>query len=111
MEERTVSALPGIPMILVMLLATGLDLWALGNAMWSTRSPRSARIPTIVGVLLVVCWRGFFVCNPTTVSCSSFSVGYTGTCRDAGAAMDQSLLCEAIGEPAGAQFRDRGSSR
>ncbi len=83
MEERTVSALPGIPMILVMLLATALDLWALGSAVVRAQPPDLV-IPALVGVVLIICWRGFFIVQPNHGVVLQLFGRYAGTCRHAG---------------------------
>ena len=70
-------------MILVMLLATGLDLWALGSAIVHTQPP-DLLIPTVLGVVLIVCWRGFFIVQPNHGVVLQLFGGYTGTCRHAG---------------------------
>jgi regulator of protease activity HflC (stomatin/prohibitin superfamily) len=81
MEERTISALAGIPMILVMLILTGVDIWALVNAI---AHAQHLLIPTIGAVLLMVCWRGFFTVQPNKGVVLQLFGRYVGTCRDAG---------------------------
>ena len=83
MEERTVSALPGIPMILVMLILTGVDVWALVSAV-AHAQPADLLIPTIAVVVLAVCWRGFFMVQPNNGVVLQLFGRYVGTCRDAG---------------------------
>jgi len=83
MEERTVSALPGIPMILVMLILTGVDVWALISAV-AHAQPADLLIPTIAVVVLAVCWRGFFMVQPNNGVVLQLFGRYVGTCRDAG---------------------------
>jgi regulator of protease activity HflC (stomatin/prohibitin superfamily) len=83
MEERTVSALPGIPMILVMLILTGVDVWALVSAVTHAQLA-DLLIPTIAVVVLAVCWRGFFMVQPNNGVVLQLFGRYVGTCRDAG---------------------------
>jgi regulator of protease activity HflC (stomatin/prohibitin superfamily) len=70
-------------MILVMLILTGVDVWALVSAV-AHAQPADLLIPTIAVVILAVCWRGFFMVQPNNGVVLQLFGRYVGTCRDAG---------------------------
>ena len=83
MEERTVSALGGIAMLFVMLLATIVDIWALLGAV--THAEIGAVLALgVVSVGVAVCWIGFFMVQPNHGVVLQLFGHYVGTCREAG---------------------------
>jgi|SRR5882672_351508 len=83
MEERTVSALSGIPMILVLLLATVVDLWALVSAVIHAE-PVAAIVLGLISAVVAMCWVGFFMVQPNNGVVLQLFGHYVGTCREAG---------------------------
>jgi regulator of protease activity HflC (stomatin/prohibitin superfamily) len=83
MEEKTVSALAGIPMILVLLLATVIDLWALISAVLHAE-PVTAVALGLISAVVAVCWIGFFMVQPNNGVVLQLFGHYVGTCREAG---------------------------
>ncbi|HKE45562.1 MAG TPA: SPFH domain-containing protein [Steroidobacteraceae bacterium] len=83
MEEKTVSALAGIPMILVLLLATVVDLWALISAVLHAE-PVAAVALGLISAVVAVCWIGFFMVQPNNGVVLQLFGHYVGTCREAG---------------------------
>jgi regulator of protease activity HflC (stomatin/prohibitin superfamily) len=83
MEERTVSALSGIPMILVFLLATLVDAWALISAVLHAELI-AAIVLGLISMIVAVCWVGFFMVQPNNGVVLQLFGHYVGTCREAG---------------------------
>lgn len=83
MEERTIPALSGIPMILVLLLATVVDVWALISAVLHAE-PIAAIALGLISMVVAVCWVGFFMVQPNNGVVLQLFGHYIGTCREAG---------------------------
>jgi hypothetical protein len=83
MEERTVSAFPGIAMVLLMLLATIADVWALLAAVTHAQTGAVLAL-SVVSVAVAVCWIGFFIVQPNHGVVLQLFGQYVGTCREAG---------------------------
>ena len=83
MEERTVPALAGIPMILVLLVATIVDLWALMSAVLHAEVVAAIALG-LISAVVAVCWVGFFMVQPNNGVVLQLFGHYIGTCREAG---------------------------
>ena len=83
MEERTISALGGIAMIFVMLLATVVDIWALLGAVTHAQIGVVLAL-SVVSVAVALCWIGFFIVQPNHGVVLQLFGHYVGTCREAG---------------------------
>ncbi len=83
MEERTVSAVAGIAMVFLMLLATIADVWALLAAVTHAQIGAVLAL-SVVSVAVAVCWIGFFIVQPNHGVVLQLFGHYVGTCREAG---------------------------
>jgi regulator of protease activity HflC (stomatin/prohibitin superfamily) len=83
MEERTVPALAGIPMILVLLLASIVDVWALMSAVLHAELVAAIALG-LISAVVAVCWAGFFMVQPNNGVVLQLFGHYVGTCREAG---------------------------
>jgi regulator of protease activity HflC (stomatin/prohibitin superfamily) len=83
MEERTVSAVAGIAMVFLMLLATIADVWALLAAVTHAQTGAVLAL-SVVSVAVAVCWIGFFIVQPNHGVVLQLFGHYVGTCREAG---------------------------
>ncbi|HEY7378719.1 MAG TPA: SPFH domain-containing protein [Steroidobacteraceae bacterium] len=83
MEERTVPALSGIPMILILLLATVVDVWALMSAVLHAEVVAAIALG-LISMVVGICWVGFFMVQPNNGVVLQLFGHYVGTCREAG---------------------------
>jgi regulator of protease activity HflC (stomatin/prohibitin superfamily) len=82
-RERNIQALPGIPVLLVLLAAIGLLLWQLIAA--AQADSFGVVIACVVGLVLAVfLLAGLFVVNPNEGKVLQFFGDYVGTARDPG---------------------------
>ncbi len=82
-RERNVQALPGIPVLLVLLAAIGLLIWQLIAA--AQADSFGVAIACVVGILLAVFLLvGLFVVNPNEGKVLQFFGDYVGTARNPG---------------------------
>jgi len=81
-RERENNALPGLPMLLVLLVATGLSIWgvfdAAGESVWLTI------LYVVVTVVLLFLMAGLFVVNPNEAKVLQFFGDYIGTVKTPG---------------------------
>lgn len=83
-KEKTHAALPGIPMIALLLL-TGLIL--LGAFAASSASPHAGALPflcLILGIFNALAFKGFFMINPNEAVVLQLFGKYQGTCKQPG---------------------------
>ena len=80
-QEREVTTLPGVPMVIALVVALALNAWwflnsavAGGNPIW----------PIVVGVLLIFCCAGFFIVQPNQVAVLQFFGRFVGVERRSG---------------------------
>ncbi|MEX1128922.1 MAG: SPFH domain-containing protein [Vicinamibacterales bacterium] len=82
-QERPVHALPGIPVLLVLLVALGLSTWGLVDAARDS-SPLLIITYLVLDLLAVFLMAGLFVVNPNEGKVLQFFGKYVGTAKNAG---------------------------
>ena len=82
-QERPVHALPGIPVLLVLLVALGLSTWGVVEA-GSDNSTLLLIQYLLLDLLAVFLMAGLFVVNPNEVKVLQFFGKYVGTAMNAG---------------------------
>jgi regulator of protease activity HflC (stomatin/prohibitin superfamily) len=83
MQERRISSVPGIPMLLGLLAAGGLIAWQLVAAA-RVQSPATMGAWALGGVAIFLGLLGFFIVQPNQTAVLQFFGKYVGTCRDEG---------------------------
>jgi regulator of protease activity HflC (stomatin/prohibitin superfamily) len=84
-QERQVHALPGVPVLLVLLAATGLCIWgAIADAIKDNDSPMLIVTYLVLTLLAVFLMAGLFVVNPNEGKVLQFFGDYVGTAKNAG---------------------------
>jgi hypothetical protein len=83
MQERRVSSLPGIPMLLGVLAAAAAIVWQVVSAT-KTGSPATMGVWVLGGVVLFFLLPGFFIVQPNQSAVLQLFGKYVGTCRDEG---------------------------
>jgi regulator of protease activity HflC (stomatin/prohibitin superfamily) len=83
MQERRVSSLPGIPLLLGLLAAGGLILWQIIAAA-QAQSPATVGAWVLAGVAIVFLLPGLFIVQPNQTAVLQLFGKYVGTCRDEG---------------------------
>jgi hypothetical protein len=83
MQERRVSSLPGIPLLLGLLAAIGLILWQLVTA-GRAQSPMMMGAWALAGLGIFFLLIGFFIVQPNQTAVLQLFGKYVGTCRDEG---------------------------
>jgi regulator of protease activity HflC (stomatin/prohibitin superfamily) len=82
-RERETHALPGLPMLLVLLVATALSIWGVIDAAID-EAPWLAILYVVVTLLLVVLMAGLFIVNPNEAKVLQFFGDYVGTVKTPG---------------------------
>lgn len=83
MQERRVSSLPGIPLLLGLLAAGGLILWQVVAAL-QTQNVATMGAWVLAGVGIFALLPGFFIVQPNQTAVLQLFGKYVGTCRDEG---------------------------
>jgi regulator of protease activity HflC (stomatin/prohibitin superfamily) len=84
-QERQVHALPGVPVLLVLLAAAGLCIWgAVVDAIKDNDSPMLIVTYLVLTLLAVFLMAGLFVVNPNEGKVLQFFGDYVGTAKNAG---------------------------
>ena len=83
MQERRVSSLPGIPLLLGLLAASGLILWQIVGAA-RAQTPMMVGAWALAGLGVFLLLVGFFVVQPNQTAVLQLFGKYVGTCRDEG---------------------------
>jgi regulator of protease activity HflC (stomatin/prohibitin superfamily) len=82
-REREVKPLPGLPVLLVLILATGLMIWAAVNAAQNDQ-PVLLVIYVLLAALSIFLMAGLFVVNPNEGKVLQFFGDYVGTVKAPG---------------------------
>jgi regulator of protease activity HflC (stomatin/prohibitin superfamily) len=82
-QERPVHALPGIPVVLVLLVALGFSTWGVIDAA-RNESPLLIIAYLLLDLLAVFLMAGLFVVNPNEGKVLQFFGDYVGTAKNAG---------------------------
>lgn len=80
-QERETTTLPGVPMVLMLLVAQGASIWWLVQSLRLLMNPAAAIVVTaVVGFL----WAGFFIVQPNQAAVLQFFGRFVGVERKSG---------------------------
>jgi regulator of protease activity HflC (stomatin/prohibitin superfamily) len=79
-REREIHALPGLPMLLVLLVATALSIWGMVDAV-SDEAIWLLILYIVLAVVLIVLMVGLFIVNPNEAKVLQFFGEYVGTVK------------------------------
>jgi regulator of protease activity HflC (stomatin/prohibitin superfamily) len=84
MQERPVATLPGVPMVLLLIVALALDIWWIVGLVERSAPPIASMPPILIGIVLAFLWFGFFMVHPNQTAVLQFFGKYVGVERKNG---------------------------